>query len=278
MTAEGPHPAVLRAAGRDSRHGAWARRLIPLGAVVVAMALVYLTGLHRQLSLETLVRHRAVIDDFIDSHTGAAIAVFIAIYVAAVALSIPVSALLTASGGLLFGWMVGAGASLVGATVGAAIIFEIARTACGETLVRRAGPRAMKIAAGVRAHAFSYLLFIRLVPVFPFWLVNLAPALVGVRFPTFVAATAIGIIPGCVAFAMLGEGVDSVIVAQEAMFNTCVGSGRPDCKLNFDPSAAVTPQLVAALVALALVSIVPILVRWWKSRHMATVETRAPQR
>ena len=262
MTSDGPRAAIPAASDNT---GLWLRRLLPLGAVALAMVVVYATGWHRHLSLETLLRHRAVIDEFIDEHTVTAIAAFVGIYIAAVALSVPGAVLLTVAGGILFGWLVGGLATIVGATIGATIIFSIARTACGESLVRRAGPRAMKIAEGIRAHAFSYLLFIRLVPLFPFWLVNLAPALVGVRLGTFLAATAIGIIPGTFAFAMVGAGLDSVIAAQESMFRACIAAGRSDCRLNFDPSAAVTPQLIAALVALGVVSLVPVVVRLWRS-------------
>jgi uncharacterized membrane protein YdjX (TVP38/TMEM64 family) len=247
--------------------GVWARRLIPVGAVLLAMALVYATGWHHRLSLETLVRHRAVIDDFIDQHTVAAFAAFVAIYIIVVALSIPGAVLLTISAGILFGWLAGGLASLVGATIGATIIFEVARTACGEALVRRAGPHGVKIAEGFRAHAFSYLLFLRLVPVFPFWLVNLAPALVGVRRRTFLAATAIGIIPGTFCYAMVGAGLDSVISAQETAFRACIAAGRQDCRLNFDASTAVTPELIVALVALGLVSLVPILIKKLRGRR-----------
>ena len=123
--------------------------------------------------------------------------------VAAVALSIPGAAILTITGGILFGWRVGGLAALLGATTGATIVFLIARGACGESILRRAGPLAGKLAQGFRAHAFNYLLFLRLVPVFPFWLVNLAPAVVGVRLATFVLATALGIIPATFAFALV---------------------------------------------------------------------------
>jgi uncharacterized membrane protein YdjX (TVP38/TMEM64 family) len=266
MTADRP-PAALPA--RRDRAGLWLRRLVPLAVVALAMVLVFATGWHRHLSLETLLRHRAVVDEFIDMHTVAALAAFIGIYIVVVALSIPGAVLLTISGGILFGWLTGGLAAIIGATIGATVIFEIARTACGEALVRRAGPLGMKIADGFRANAFSYLLFLRLVPVFPFWLVNLAPALVGVRLGTFVAATAVGIIPGTFAFAMVGAGLDSAIVAQETMFRICIAAFRTDCRLNFDPAAAVTPQLIAALVALGLVSLIPVLVRRWKAAHAA---------
>ena len=157
------------------------KRYLPVALVVLAMAAVFATGAHRQVSLETLVRHRMAIDAFIDAHSVAAVAVYMAVYVVVVALSIPGALFLTISGGILFGTLVGGAATVVAATAGATIIFLVARSACGESLFRRAGPLAHKIADGFRADAFSYLLFLRLVPAVPFFLVNLAPALVGVK-------------------------------------------------------------------------------------------------
>ncbi|HLN11129.1 MAG TPA: VTT domain-containing protein, partial [Xanthobacteraceae bacterium] len=241
------------------------RRLSPLAMVAVAMVVVYAGGWYREVSLENLIRHRAAIDLFVDEHCVTAIGVFIAVYVVSVAMSIPGAVLLTVAGGALFGWLAGGLATIVGATLGAMIIFEIARTACGGTLVRRAGPRVGKLAEGFRENAFSYLLFLRLVPVFPFFLVNIAPALVGVGLGTFVAATVIGIIPATFAFAMFGAGLDSIVAAQESVFRACIAAGRTDCHLDFDRSAAITPQLVAAVVALSIVALVPVVIRRWRA-------------
>jgi uncharacterized membrane protein YdjX (TVP38/TMEM64 family) len=237
------------------------RRLAPLAAIVLLAIVICAMGWHRQLSLETLVRHRAALDGFVNMHYVAALAVFIAVYVAAVALSIPGALFLTITGGLLFGVVVGGIAVVVAATAGATVIFLIARSAFSAYFVRRAGPRLAKIVNGFCADAFSYLLFLRLVPVFPFFLVNLAPALVGVRVGTFVAATAIGIVPATFVFASLGAGLDSAIQAQESMYQTCLALGRTDCQLNFEPAAALTPQLIGALVALGLLALVPVVVR-----------------
>lgn len=245
------------------------RRLVPLAAIVLLAVVVYAMGWHRQLSLETLVRHRAALDDFVNMHYAAALAVFIAVYVAAVALSIPGALFLTIAGGLLFGVIVGGVVVVVAATAGATIIFLVARGAFSEYVVRRAGPRLTKIVNGFCADAFSYLLFLRLVPVFPFFLVNLAPALVGVRVSTFVAATAIGIVPATFVFASLGAGLDSVIQAQESMYQTCLALGRTDCRLNFEPAAVLTPQLIGALVALGLLALVPVVVRRLVARRNA---------
>jgi uncharacterized membrane protein YdjX (TVP38/TMEM64 family) len=249
-------------------------RLAPLAVIVLVVAAVFAMGWHRQLSLETLVRNRAALDAFVAAHYAAALATFIAVYIAVVSLSIPGAVFLTIGGGLLFGWLVGAVAVVVGATIGATILFLITRSAFGEYVVRRAGPRLSKIVEGFRADAFSYLLFLRLVPVFPFFLVNLAPGLVGVPLSAFVAATSIGVIPATFVFALVGAGLDSVITAQEAAFQGCLAAGRADCKLDFDPGAALTPQLLSALVALGLLALVPVVVRKLFARN-APIDGRA---
>ena len=237
------------------------RRFLPIAAVAVVLAVVLAMGWHRQLSFETLVRHRAGIDAFLMDHYAAAVAAFVGLYVAVAALSIPGAALLSISGGILFGWLVGGSAAIFGATAGATIIFSIARTACGEALLRYAGPRAQAIADGFRSDAFSYLLFLRLVPIFPFWLVNLATAVVGVKLSIFVAATAIGIVPGTFSYALIGNGLDSVLRVEGAAFRTCIATGANDCHLRFDMAAALTPQLLVALAALGFIALVPVLVR-----------------
>src|SRR5438270_824012 len=178
--------------------GARLRRFAPVAVIVLAMVAVFASGAHRQVSLETLVTHRMAIDAFITAHGIAAVAVYMAIYILVVALSIPGSLFLTITGGILFGVVVGGIATVISATVGATIIFLVAKGACGESLVRRAGPLACKLVDGFKADAFNYLVFLRLVPAFPFFLVNLVPALVGVKLPTFVAATLIGVIPATI--------------------------------------------------------------------------------
>jgi uncharacterized membrane protein YdjX (TVP38/TMEM64 family) len=237
------------------------RRMAPLAAILVLIAFVYAMGWHREISLETLVRHRASIEAFIHQHYATALALFVALYVALVAMSLPGALVLSISSGILFGVAVGAAASVIGATIGATIIFLIARTACGEHLVRRAGPAAQRLADGFRADAFSYLLFLRLVPLFPFFLINLVGAIGGVRLAPFVAATVLGIIPATLTFAFLGAGLDSVIAVQEVAYKACLAAGRADCRLGFDVKAAVTAQLLIALSALALLGLVPLIVK-----------------
>ena len=241
-------------------------RLVPLIVIAVASAVVIAMGWHRQLSFETLARHDDALRDFIATHEMSALAAYMALYIAAVALSIPVGVFLTVTGGVLFGALLGGVAAVVSATIGAICIFLIARSAIGEYLVRRAGSVAERLAEGFRADAFSYLLFLRLVPIFPFWMVNLVPALAGVRLATFAAATALGIVPATFVFAFVGAGLDSVIAAQQAAYRSCLAAARSDCRLEFHVNAALTPELIGALTALGVLALVPVLVKRLRAR------------
>jgi len=109
-------------------------------------------------------------------------------------------------------------------------------------------------------------LFLRLVPIFPFWMVNLVPALAGVRLATFAAATALGVIPATFVFAFVGAGLDSVIAAQQAAYRSCLAAARSDCRLEFHVNAALTPELIGALTALGVLALVPVLVKRLRAR------------
>ncbi len=258
-----PAPGTTEAAPKTR---GFARRLLPLLVILVAAAAVYLTLGQGMISLESLVQHRAAIDRFVMGHRALAVLAYIALYMAAVALSLPGATFLTVAGGFLFGLALGAGAAVVGATAGATVIFLVARTALGEPLLKRAGPRALKLAENFREDAFSYLLFLRLVPAFPFFLVNLVPAFAGVGLLPFIAATALGIIPGAVAYAFAGTGLDSVIAAQTHAYEACEAAGHAGCHLTFDATAILTPRLLGALAVLALLALVPVAVKRLRGR------------
>jgi uncharacterized membrane protein YdjX (TVP38/TMEM64 family) len=245
-------------------------RMIPVAVVIAALAVILAAGWHRHLSFETLARNRAIIDGFVATHFAMAVAVFVTLEAAVVGLSIPGAVMLTVAAGIVFGWWVAVLAVVAGATLGATLIFMVARTACGSSAARCAGPRFSRIAGGLKADAFSYLLFLRLMPVFPFWLVNLAPAILGVELRTFVAATAIGIIPGTIAFTLVGAGLDSMLRPLGAAYRHCLAVGGRNCRLGFDMHAILTPQVIAALVALGFLALIPILVRRWRSRLSGT--------
>jgi len=246
---------------RSSHRGPALGRLIPLGVILALMAGAVALGWHRELSLETLVRHRAVIETLVATHRSVAILVFIAVYAAAVALSFPGAALLTVAGGMIFGALAGGLAAVTAATLGATAIFLITKFAFGGVAgchwVRRAGPLGEKLAAGFRKDAFCYLVFLRLVPLFPFWLVNLVPAPAGVGLVPFVAATALGIIPATFAFAFFGAGLNSAIAAQQSVYQACLAAQQAGCHLDFDVRTAATPELIWGLIVLGLIALIP---------------------
>jgi len=225
---------------REDRTGArWWRRWLPLAALAVGLASVLVLDLDRWLSFEALSQHRSWLTERTESHPGLAILAFMGIYAAATALSVPGAAVLTVAGGFLFGTWLAAASVLVAATLGASVLFLAARTAIGGVLRQRAGPFLKSMENGFRENSFSYLLTLRLVPLFPFFVVNLVPAFFGMRLGPFALATLIGIAPGTLIFAGLGQGLGDVLDAGET----------PDLGLILQPSVLL-PLLGLALLAL----------------------------
>ena len=256
--------------GKETTALGWLKRLWPLLLLLATTGLVFALGWHRYLTLQELVDRREALRAAITGHTLMALLIFMAIYAGTVALSLPGGAVLTLAGGFLFGWFWGGVASIVAATIGAINVFLIARSALGEPLAARAGPWLSKVRHGFQDDAFSYLLFLRLVPIFPFWLVNLAPALLGVSLWTYVLATMIGIIPGSFAYSIAGKGLDSLIVAQQAAHQSCLAKMGSDaeklCPFVLEPRALLTPGLIAGFVALGLVALIPIAVKHFRRK------------
>jgi uncharacterized membrane protein YdjX (TVP38/TMEM64 family) len=247
-------------------------RFMPLIVLGAAMIAVFATGTHRQLTLENVAAHRDWLQASVDAHQSKALAIYMLVYVAVVSLSIPGAALLTIIGGFLFGWLVGGAAAATAGTLGAIVIFSIARTSFGDILLRKAGPRLQNLAEGFRNDAFSYLLFLRVLPIVPFWLTNLAPALFGVRLRTFALATQIGVLPATFTFATTGAGLDSVIAAQQQGQKACLSAGNTQCPLDLDLGTLLTPELIAAFAALGLLSLVPVLVRRRMGKRLKGVD------
>lgn len=245
------------------------RRYAPLMIMLALIGAAYAFGLHRYLTLQQLAEHRDMLRESVAANRFAAFGLFLLLYIVVVALSLPGGALLTIAGGFLFGWVAGGAGVVVAATLGAIIVFLIAKTSLGEPLASRAGPWLAKLRQGFQQDAMHYLLFLRLVPAFPFWLINLAPALLGVPLRTFAIGTLIGIIPGTFAFAFLGAGLDSVIVAQRAANAACIAEkGADACPFKLELSALVTPELLIALGALGIVALIPVILRRLKARAL----------
>lgn len=249
-----------------------APRWLPLAVIVAVAALVFAMGWHRLLSLKVIGLNYDHLRHYIEANVALSLAVYAALYVSVVALSLPGAAAMTLAGGLLFGWQLGAPVTIVAATIGGTILFLVARSSFGEALAARAGPAVAKLRAGFQADALNYMLFLRLVPLFPFFVVNLAAAVLSVPLVTFVVGTFIGIIPGTTAYAVAGAGLGSVIRAQNAGYAECLakpGASEASCPYTVDTSRLVTPELIAAFAMLGLVALIPVVLKKWRERNAA---------
>ncbi|MDX8409825.1 MAG: TVP38/TMEM64 family protein [Mariprofundales bacterium] len=219
------------------------KRALPLLIIVLLAALAFAFDLHHQLSFASLAAHRGQLLAWVQASLLLSASSYLLLYIAVVALSLPGGLIMTLSGGFLFGPLLGGSLATTGATIGATLLFLIAKTSLGDWLLAKAGERIQAMQQGFANNAFNYLLVLRLVPLFPFFLVNLAPAFLGVRLRTYVLATAIGITPATFIFALAGSGLGTVF----------------DQGGSFSPSTILTPQMIAALGGLALLTLIPVI-------------------
>lgn len=243
------------------------KRWAPLAVLIVLIALAYAFGLHRYFSLGAIAENRDGLKTFVASNLIGALLAYVGIYIAVVALSLPGATLLTIVGGFLFGWKIGGATTIIAATIGAIVVFQIVKTSLGAVVAQKAGPFVNKLSDGFSKDAFNYLLFLRLVPAFPFFAVNAVAGLSKIKLQTFALATFIGIIPGTFAFSYLGTGLDSVIDAQQENYRACMAAhAQATCMLEFDAGALLTREIIIAFIALGLVALIPIFLKRWKTR------------
>jgi uncharacterized membrane protein YdjX (TVP38/TMEM64 family) len=227
------------------------KRLAPVLVLLALIGAALALRVDRYLTLDSLRENRVQLTAFVQSHGAAAAAGFVLAYICMVALSLPGAAIMTLAGGFLFGAVAGAALSVIGATVGASALFLVARFAFGDVLRERAGPFLARMAEGFRKDAFNYLLFLRLVPIFPFWAVNLAPALLGMRFPAFLTATALGIIPATIVYSMFGAGLGQIF----------------DAGAQVSVKDILSPTMIAALIGLGCLALLPVVVKWRRANR-----------
>ncbi len=244
------------AKGKTARTVGIMRWLLPL-LFFSLLVVAWLAGWLDRFTLSEFIRHERHLHDAVMENYMRSALSFIALYVLLVSISFPGATFLTIAGGLLFGGLFGAIYSVIGATLGAVVVFLLARSAIGGFLEARAGPFLQRLMKGFRDDAFNYLLFLRLAPVFPFWVINIVPALMNMRLMPYAVATFAGILPGGLAYAYVGEGLVSVIAAQEAASPGCAQQGT--CSI--DTGALFTPTLLVALGALAFISILPVIIK-----------------
>ncbi|NGX38881.1 MAG: hypothetical protein KR126chlam1_00197 [Chlamydiae bacterium] len=221
------------------------KRYIPLVIILVIMAVGFFSGFYQAIDFETLRYHHNELTEYVNNKPILTPFLFMGIYAAATALSIPGGLFLSLLGGFLFPQPWCTLYVVIGATTGACMLFLAAKTAFGDSLKKKAGPRLKKMEKGFEKNAGNYLLFLRFVPLFPFWLVNIAPAFFNVPFWTYFWTTLIGISPGAFVFTHAGRGLNAVFE-------------QPD---GFSLENIFNLQVKIALVGLGLFALLPILIK-----------------
>jgi len=224
-------------------------------AVVLAAGLAWAlsSGVLRHLSLRELRDSRFELQAFVHAHPLEALGGYVLAYIAVVSLSLPGALIMTLTGGFLFGPWLGGGVADLACSAGAVVVFAVCRLAAGDSLERRANPRFRAFEDGFRKDAFLYLLTLRLVPVTPSWLVNLAAGVIGLPTGKYIAATVLGFLPVSIIYASLGSGLGRVFDRGE----------------HLGPQMFLAPRIVLPLVGLALLSILPIAHHWIRARRGA---------
>jgi uncharacterized membrane protein YdjX (TVP38/TMEM64 family) len=233
------------------------KRFLPLIALLALVVIAFASGATDYLSLDALRRHHGALSAFVTDHRLWAVLLFVAIYAAATAASVPGAVFLTLAGGLLFGVWIGGTATVIGATIGAVVVFYVVRSSLGEALRTRAekqGGQLKKVIDGVGEDAFAYILTLRLLPLAPFWLVNVAAGLAHAPLRAYAAATFLGILPATFIYSGVGAGFGHVLS----------DGGAPDLGLIFKP------QILGPLAALGALSLAAAVFRRTRRGKAAT--------
>jgi len=226
------------------------KRWIPLIVIAALMVVIWFSGLLDYFTYENLSEQRGHLLAFVGRYPLLAPLLAIFIYFVVVALSLPIAAILSLAMGFLFPHLLATLYIVIGATLGAIAIFLATKTSLGDLMRRKAGPRLAKVTERFHRNAASYLLFLRFIPLFPFWLINLAAGIQAVPLWTFIWTTAVGITPGAYLYAGAGETLQKAL-GQEM----------------FEVGTILDTKAKIILIALALFSLLPIVIKKIRARR-----------
>ncbi len=185
-------------------------KIVLLGILGLGIGAFFYFDVGQYFSLEALKANRDDLLAYTNANFAVAVILYVALYILQTGFSLPGGALMTLTGGFLFGSVLGTIFVNIGATTGATLAFLAARYVLRDWVERKFGKRIEPIQAGFAQNAFSYLLTLRLIPAFPFFLVNLVSGLTRIPLGTYVIATSIGIIPGSFVYAFAGRQLGSI--------------------------------------------------------------------
>ena len=226
------------------------KRLLPIFVLMIGLALFFAFDLGRFLSFAAIAEDYTAITAWVDDQFFVAILAFFVMYVIATAFSLPIASLLTLVGGAVFG-IIAAPVIILAASIGALILFLAARGAFADILAAKAGPFMGKIKEGFDDQPFFWLLALRLIPLAPFWAVNIAPALLGMKTSPYFIATLVGITPGTTVYVLVGGGFDAILTAGKV----------PDLSTLGDP------RILLPLAGLGILALIPIIAKKFKKKE-----------
>ncbi|MBF87123.1 MAG: hypothetical protein CMJ14_03875 [Pelagibacterales bacterium] len=226
-------------------------KLIALATFLLLIIIINFSGYFSYLNLHQISSNYLFIENYIDSNFFSACLIFILVYILAVIVVMPGAWLLTFSGGFFFGWIIGSFLTIIGATIGACILFILSKSILGKYLNQKIKNKKGVLAnfeKNINDNAFNYLLFMRLMPLFPFVFVNIAPSLLGIGFFVFFITTCLGIIPATIIYSLLGSGASDIFVSGDL----------------FHIKNLISYKIVIGLGGLSLLSLIPIIFKYKK--------------
>ena len=222
------------------------KKYLPLALMAVIIIAVWFSGLGNYISIDYFQNNKGYFERLVADYYIPSLVVFSALYIVVTATSFPVASFLTIFGGYLFGVAVAAPLVAVSATIGATIIFLIAKTSFGGFLRQKVRKFYDRVEGEMKNNAFFYLLSVRIVPIFPFFIVNVLPALFNMKTREYVAATFFGILPGTIIYANLGRSLNEIE----------------------KPSDLISIDLFLSLALLAGIALLPVLIRKYRGRKL----------
>ena len=224
-------------------------KFIALATFLLLIIVINFSGYFSFINLHLISTNYLSIVSFIESNYSLAKFFYILIYIFAVLLVMPGAWLLTFSGGFFFGWMMGSILTVIGATVGASILFTLSKSIFGKFMTKKITKNKgllNKFESNIEKNGFYFLLFMRLMPLFPFVFVNIAPAILGVRFLPYVISTFIGIIPATIVYSLLGSGASEAFITGNLLHIKDL----------------ISFKIILGLTGLSFLSLIPVLLKY----------------